>query len=84
MGTFPRLRLDPLLQRFVKLAQRLFSLDLFRDVRVGPEPADDLPGFIANGQGTREKPAVAAVATAQQERILPSLAALRGCSNVPA
>ena len=33
------------------VAQRLLGLDLFGNVRVGAEPADDLAGFIANGQG---------------------------------
>ena len=71
MKTFSRLGLHALLQRLVEFAQRLLGLDLVRDVGIGTEPADDVAGFIADGQSAREKPAIASVSATQRKRVLP-------------
>src|SRR4029077_5913784 len=64
-------------------AQRLLGLDLFRNICVGTEPADDIAHFVSDRQGTREKPAVAAVCATQRKGVFPRRPAFKTFSDAP-
>ena len=49
-------------------------LPLFGDIRIGPEPANDLTIGVADRLRQRQEPAVDAVMAAQRKRVLPAFA----------
>src|SRR5579863_4117295 len=78
---FPSLVFYALLQRLVELAQRLLGLDLRRDVCVGAEPTDHLACLVADRQGARKEPAVAAICATQRKCVFPGRSAFKTFSE---